>query len=116
MPSSASSTPGSNTSHASGAPSRPCLGASERSFSEDSTTATGVTSKLIWRASLARRSVAPPAGEHLAVAVEVRTEGEELEPIRAGLERADHLWLHADRVEAIDLERVVVELDPARSA
>src|SRR5690348_6442479 len=49
----------------------------------------------------------------LAVLVVVRAEGEELEPLVAGLELADDVRGHAQRGQRLEVDDVVTELDAA---
>src|SRR4051812_39488984 len=63
-----------------------------------------------------RASVAPPAGDDLAVAVAARAEGEHLEPLVSGFEGAGHLRGDPDRVERLDLDDLVVELEQPAAA
>src|SRR5438105_15817841 len=57
--------------------------------------------------------VGPPTVQQLAVAFLARAEREQLDSVRATLERADHPRRDADRIERADLDDLVVELDPA---
>src|ERR1700750_1190717 len=61
-------------------------------------------------------SVAPPAGDDLSVAVAARAEGQDLESRGARLEGAGHFRRDADRVERLDLDDLVVELEQAAAA
>src|SRR4051794_12445238 len=73
--------------------------------------ATCASTRTLWRGAERRpRSVAPPAGLDLAVALVALAEREQLEPFRPGLELAHHRWRHAQRVEALQLHHVVVQL------
>src|SRR3954464_7386497 len=61
--------------------------------------------------------VAPEVvADQLAVALVARPEGEELQPVVAGLEGARDSGRDADRVQRRDVAHVVVELDPAAAA
>ena len=61
MPSSASAKAGSNASHASGAPSSPCLGAEARSVSGDSTIPTATSFNLALGSAMASIGLTIPA-------------------------------------------------------
>src|SRR6476660_2761054 len=63
-----------------------------------------------------RASFRPPVLDQLAVSVVPRSECEQLDPVGAALEGADHAGGDADRVESLDVEDVVVELHPAGAA
>src|SRR3954454_17134583 len=64
-----------------------------------------------------RLSVAPEVvADQLAVALVARPEGEELQPVVAGLEGPGDGRRDADRVQRRDVAHVVVELDPAGAA
>src|SRR3954466_12279547 len=61
-------------------------------------------------------SVAPPAGNDLAVTVAARPEGDHLEALVAGFEGAGHLRGDADRIEPLDLDDLVVEFEQPTAA
>lgn len=60
-------------------------------------------------------SVGPELLDDLRLALMAGSEGEHLEPVRSGLEGANHLGRDPDRVELGDLDDLVVELDPPGS-
>src|SRR5436190_13511985 len=60
-------------------------------------------------------SVSPPGFDQLPVPLVARAEGKQLDAIWAALEGADHAGGDTNRVEALELEDVVVELHPARA-
>src|SRR3954454_15534232 len=61
-------------------------------------------------------SVAPPAGDDLAVAVAARPEGKHLEPLVSSFEAASHPRGDSDRVEPLDLDDLIVEFEQPAAA
>src|SRR5215211_2927129 len=61
----------------------------------------------------ARRSLAPPARDHLGVALVPGPEGEHLESLRTGLERARHSGRDPQPVQLAELDYFTVEVRAA---
>ena len=74
-----------------------------------------VTCVRVMRITSRGRLVAPPALDDLAVALVVRSEGEQLEAVRPGLERAGDRRRDAQRVERGRVDDLVVELRAPRA-
>src|SRR5205823_10076793 len=73
----------------------------------------GATRRIFSRVEL----VAPPARGHLGVArVVPRAEGDELDPVRTGLDVSHRVLVDPDRVPLRQVDDLVLDLDPARAA